>query len=181
MRSMQDYPMFQDSNGLAIALSLILERFGELADMDELAIVADWRKLTAVSDRVTVAENSDNPGWPLSNDAILEFERSRIDGHKDAFYCAVADAANWLIIDSRDGTIKRPGDDFGEPVASTTYLALASALRPMPAGAFRLPSSETYSVLVSLKGYLSSGQAAARGSSNTTVAPGKYSVYNKLN
>src|SRR2546428_798240 len=110
MRSLQSYPTLQIDDGLVIALSHILERFGKSVDVIDIAKrypSLDWRGIAGVATSVVPDETADVPGWPHSPNAIVKFNRSRIDGHKDAFYCAVSDAVNRLIIDSRDGNIKR--------------------------------------------------------------------------
>jgi hypothetical protein len=117
------------------SFSNLLQRFGESVDPPTLdnffiqhgTFVVDaqgdrdnlsWGSVSAYDGRIVVI-GTGGPGWPDTNDAIVEFRYRNSRGGTVTHFCLVADHNNQTIVDSWDGVTKH--SPYGQPIAWAKY------------------------------------------------------------
>lgn len=118
---------------------------GNFVDIDDgIRDDLGWESITRFDSNTHVSRSVDHgtnrtAGWPNTNQAIVRFYyQSTRTGKMITHFCKVESAANHLILDSWDGTVKK--SPYGEPTAWAEYRHDVPAEPDIP----RFTITETY-------------------------------------
>lgn len=150
-----------------------------------------WNSISQYDPTIVVSQIGTG-ALPPSANAIVKFHYNSVQtGTPIDHYCWVdhIEGDQLFIIDSWDGLVKPPSGYVGvyhNPVGWGTYIknAPAPAAPPPPpappAAPLPLPgnTANTYTVIKSIPGYMTSGQAASHTNPQANVQPEKYYVFN---